>query len=417
MKVTKVTKVATLKKTFLMFGIAVGLLAGCGTEDPTGMMDPPGDPVPGGSSPGGSNPGDPDPGGTPPVPEAPTLFAAWVIETGELIANFRDNFSIKGLILNDDGTGRLFIRDLNTDGKDCARVYVLYDGDSLVLDLAAEPLRQHANGRSMTFPFVAFDEDSLSLADENGFITNFTRVEEMPADVACGELEVAESYEGLPAPDNFGRVNNGNLVPHHGTLVYNSTNDMIERFDYANGVLFTPLGPTGQDNVYAAQTESFVTDLWTACICGSNDTIRRTDLNNVFDEIDTNDNLRKLSVDSAAYHAPTDRLWVHGLYVDGARYEFQVYRMDEDPSQLARISIFNRHLKGMAFHGDELWAIVDYASRSIVRIDTQTRDVVESYEVPDEDVNWSGLTFVGDDMYLLGGTQDGDGVIYKIVKP
>ena len=412
-------KVTTLKKTFLIFGIAVGLLAGCGTEDPTGMMDPPGDPVPGGSDPGGSNPGDPAPGDPTPVPEAPTLFAAWVAEAGELIANYRDDLSIRGLILNEDGTGRLFIRDLRTDGKDCARVYVVYDGDSLVLDLGAEPLLRNTDNRSMTFPVVAFDEDSLSLADEDGFVTHFTRVEEMPADVACGELEVAESYAGLPAPESFGRSKHGDLVPHHGTLVYNSDDDMIERFDYTNGVLFTPLGPTTNNSVFTAQTESFVTDLWTACLCnGGYDTIRRTDLNTVFDEVNTDDDIGgELTIRSAAYHALTDRLWLHGLWITEGWYYFRIYKTDDEPNEFMDTFIFDRRLRGMAFHGNELWAIVDYATRSIVRIDTQTGDVVESYEVPDEDVTWSGLTFVGDHMYLLGSTQDREGVIYKVVKP
>ncbi len=54
------------------------------------------------------------------------------------------------------------------------------------------------------------------------------------------------------------------------------------------------------------------------------------------------------------------------------------------------------------------------ATQTVVRIDPSTGAVLQSYEVPDVDVSWAGLEFVGSTMYMLGTDLDGNGAIYAL---
>ena len=52
----------------------------------------------------------------------------------------------------------------------------------------------------------------------------------------------------------------------------------------------------------------------------------------------------------------------------------------------------------------------------IHRIDPATGLAVESFEVPDEDVSWTGLEFDANHLYLIG-SQSNQGVLYRLARP
>lgn len=60
---------------------------------------------------------------------------------------------------------------------------------------------------------------------------------------------------------------------------------------------------------------------------------------------------------------------------------------------------------------------VTIASQSVVRINPVTGQVVDTYELPDENVSFSGIVFDDSNMYLMGTTSFNEGVIYRIARP
>jgi hypothetical protein len=86
-----------------------------------------------------------------------------------------------------------------------------------------------------------------------------------------------------------------------------------------------------------------------------------------------------------------------------------------EPDVLVRSVQFDRPLRSLKFDGTDFWGIVEVLTASVVRIDATTGRILETFELPDEDVTWLGLTFVDDDLYLLGYEASGDnrGVIVK----
>ena len=71
----------------------------------------------------------------------------------------------------------------------------------------------------------------------------------------------------------------------------------------------------------------------------------------------------------------------------------------------------------MAFDGTHLWGITTIASQVVVKIDPATAEVLESYELPDENVSWNGLEVDGSHIYMLGLDLAGEGVIVRLNLP
>ncbi len=365
----------------------------------------------------GEQPGPFEPGDVPPLdPRGP--YGTWLLDSGTALpefvgglATFSETADVTALRLNRDGTGRVFLRDRLTGAKDCARVFALFDGDELVLDFAAEPTTDFVFNLALEetrffFPVVVATDDTLGLADVSGQIALFSRQQQLPPEVACGTLEVLDVIEDLPTPQFF-----SDLVAFNGDLVFNSGLGQIERFDLDNRELGVPLGPTSSRLVQTAQGGF----LWTHCGCGgSRDAFKRT-LSTVVDTVSSEDEMGgPITFRAIAYHALSGRLWLHGRPFDDQFGRFFVVNTSGEPDVVEQEISFNRDLRALAFDGDALWGLVTVVAQSIVQIDPVTGKVIETYELPDEDVSWSGLEMVGGRMFLLGTTLDGDGVLYEV---
>lgn len=58
------------------------------------------------------------------------------------------------------------------------------------------------------------------------------------------------------------------------------------------------------------------------------------------------------------------------------------------------------------------------ATSDIVRINPGAGKVIETYQVPDQDVSWNGLVFDDEsNIYLLGTNQAGKGLIVRVADP
>ncbi len=351
------------------------------------------------------------------------ISGTWLLESGGMLptfvqglATFSVTADVTGIVLNPSGlTGRVFMRDRLTEAKDSLRAYVLFDGNTLVFDFAAEPTTDVVFNIALDvytflFPVVVKDNDMLGIADEAGQIALFSSQSVLPADVILGDLQVVDRFDNLPSPQFF-----SDIILYNGDLAYNGgSTGQIETFDLDTDTLGTPLGATSSRLVQTAQGGFF----WTHCGCGgSRDMFKRT-ISLVFDTVSSETEMGgPITFRAAAYNATTDRLWLHGRPFDSQFGQFYVMNTNGEPDVIDQTISFNRDLRGLAFDGAELWGIITVASQAIVHIDTTTGKVIETYNLPDEDVSYSGIVFDATYMYLLGTTLDGDGVLFRLNKP
>ncbi|HPF39665.1 MAG TPA: hypothetical protein P5081_09680 [Phycisphaerae bacterium] len=353
-------------------------------------------------------------------PVEPQPFGVWLLESGGMLSTMVQGASTAGvttdvtaLILNEDGTGRVFFRDRLTGMKDSVRVLAIYDDDAIALDFAAEPTIDFVYNLAITaktfvFPFVVFDEDSLSIGDETGAIAIFSRQSSLPADATPSALTMVDRFDNLPAPNFF-----SDLALLGDDLLYTGR-DQLEAFRLTTDAMTTSPGPTLSRHVQTVQDNH----LWTHCGCGgSKDAYMRT-LTSVADTINSESELGgAITMRAMAYEPMTDRLWIHGRDFANSTGRFYIVDTNAEPDTLERTIPFNRDVRGLAFDGTDMWAIATLAAQSIVRIDATTGETIETYETPDEGVSWAGIVFDGDFMYLLGTDLDGEGVILRVERP
>lgn len=361
----------------------------------------------------------PDP---PDYPDVPTslreLSGLWVLEGGSMmedfvkgLATYSTTTDVKAIRINDDGTGRVWLLDRLTGTKDAVQAYVIFDDTdgSLVFDFAAEKTTDVVYNiaietYSYTFPFVTVESGWLGIADAVGHIALLSSQTSLPSDIALDEFNVFAEYS-VPPPQFF-----GDLACYGDELIFNSSSQ-IETFDPVTGTLGDPLGPTSSRLVQTTEGPYF----WTHCGCGgSRDAFKRT-LTSVHDTVSSEDEMGgPITFRGMAYHASSNRLWLHGRPFDSQSGQFYVMNTTSEPDVVEETIAFNRDIRGMAFDGNELWAVVTVASQSVVRIDLASGDVLQTFEIPDLDVSWSGLEVVSDTIYMLGTDLDGNGVIFEV---
>ncbi len=343
----------------------------------------------------------------------PSPFGHWLLEDGLLLDEVDTSLEAMAITVGEDGFGRVYFRDLRTGTNDCVRAFVLYDGEQMALDFSAEASLSFNPNRTVFFPLVIAGQDTLSLADEFGNIALLSRQEVLPDDVTCGELEVVDVISGLPRPNSFGDLNF-----FDGDLVFNSTDNLIEVFDLQTDTLIAPLGPTNSRFIQTTQPVSQTQHFWHHCGCGGSPDAFRSNLTTVFDSFHTGNNFNEeITIRAGAYVTDTDRLWLHGFGDNDNRGKFLVINPNVEPDVLEETIDFHRSVRGLTFDGDDLWGMVQMATRSIARIDAETGDVIETYELPDEDIFWTGLSFDEEFMYLIGSDASLTGVLYRLERP
>jgi len=347
-----------------------------------------------------------------PVPEPapdqePSPFGLWVLDFGTLAPDFVPGADVTGLAINDQGFGRVFLNDRETNANDCVRAFALFDGNTLVMDFSAEASLSLLANRTFVFPVVVFDEQTLGLADAEGQIAWFTRQTAMPDALTCDQLPEVDRFNHLPAQNFF-----SDLVHYAGDLMYNSqANNQIERFDLASNSMDVPLAPTNNRYLQTVQGIHF----WTHCACGGSPDATRRSLTTVFDTVSSQTELGGfITIRAMAFETTTTHLWIHGRAQSTGRANFTVVNTAVEPDQVIRSIPFNRDLRALAFDGADMWGLVTVATQSIVRISVVTGQVIESFEVPDENVAWGGLVFDEAHMYLLGTDTAGEGVIVQV---
>jgi hypothetical protein len=350
-----------------------------------------------------------------------SMVGTWLLESGSMmqdfvagLATFSVTADVTAVQIGDDGTGRVWLRDRLTGAKDCLRAFVLFDDTdrTLVFDFSAETVSDVVYNVALdrftfVYPVVSEEASALRIADAEGRVAIVSSQAQLPDSVACASLAVAGRFDGLPAPQFF-----SDLVLYQGDLIFNGgSTGQIERFSPMTHTLGTPLGPTSSRIVQTAQGAFF----WTHCGCGGSRDAFKRNLTTIFDTISSEDEMGgAITFRAMAYDALNDRLWLHGREFDDQFGRFYVMITNGEPDLIERQISFNRDVRALAFDGTDLWAVVTVASQVVVRIDPATGNVLESYEVPDEDVSWAGLEIAPDGMYMLGTDLSGGGVIVHL---
>ncbi|MCA9753992.1 MAG: hypothetical protein KC591_17470 [Gemmatimonadetes bacterium] len=352
----------------------------------------------------------------------PELVGTWTLENGSMmddfvggLATFGVTTDVTAIRIGSDGTGDVWLRDRLTDAKDRVRAFVFYDDDdyTLVFDFAAEPTTDFqfnlaVNRQTYVYPIVSRTARALRIADADGRVALLERVSTLPNELDPKELEVLARYDGVPRPQFF-----TDMVLFNGDLAYASS-VQLETFSLTTQSVGDPLGPVSSRMLQTTQGGFF----WTHCACGgSRDAFKRT-LTTVFDTVSSEDEMGgPITFRAMAYDPMADRLWLHGRPFDSQFGQFWVMNTNGEPDVIDRSLSFNRDLRALAFDGSDLWGIETVATQVVVRIDPVDGKVIESYEIPDLDVSWSGLVFGPDGMYLLGTTLDDEGVILLASRP
>jgi hypothetical protein len=212
---------------------------------------------------------------------------------------------------------------------------------------------------------------------------------------------VVETTTGLPAPHSFGDV-----VHHGGDLLYNSDRATLQRYDLATSSLGSPEASANKW-IMTTQPVGEVVHFWGHCGCGGSPDVWRHDFASTFDTIHTGDDLgRQISVRAGEWIQSTGTLWLHGKESATSVGRFLLIDSNAEPDVLLDTRYFNRTVNALAFDGTDLWAIVTVASRSVCRLDMTTGRVIESFEVPDETVTWTGLDFDANGMMYLVGQDE-----------
>ncbi len=348
------------------------------------------------------------------------LSGLWLLESGSMmsdfvagLATFTITADVTAIRIGNDGTGNVWLRDRLTGTKDCVQAYVIFDDTdgSLAFDFAAEKTTDVIFNVALerytyVYPFVTVENGWLGIADAEGQIAIFSNQVSLPGDVTCDQFDIAATYD-VPSPQYF-----GDLVYYVDQLIFNSNQGQIEAFDLLTDTLGSPLGPTSSRLVQTAQSWFF----WTHCGCGGSRDAFMRNLASVFDTVSSEDEMGgPITFRAMAYLPTTDRLWLHGRPFEGQYGQFFIMDTSGEPDVIDDTIAFNRDLRGLAFDGTDLWGIVTVASQSVVRIDPLTGDVLQSFEVPDVDVSWSGIESVGGEhLYMLGTDLEGNGVLYKL---
>lgn len=341
-------------------------------------------------------------GPNPPDPKQPSLFGVWMHESGPFIPAL-DMIEAKALILTADGAGRVIFQDPGTKVLDSVRILHADNGKSLFIDFNVDDVEL-----TVAYPTVVFDENMLQVVDAQNVIATFTRVDALPEELKLRASEIVRRYDDLPRPTNF-----TGLVIQGGDMHYSSTAGSIERIIAATGVVGAPIGGSLMRHILSAHPEGF----WSHCGCGGSPEakLQNTSGAKTLDTVHTGTDLNtQIVIRGMAYIADAGDLWLHGD-TDTVGRVFLLVAAQREPDPLVKTIPFDTHLEGLTYHQGELWAIAELLTRSIVRINPATGELLETFEVPDEDVRWMGLSFDADGrMFMLGTTLAEKGVIAEV---
>jgi hypothetical protein len=319
--------------------------------------------------------------------------AAWQRSSGTLFTSSKSELAY--LVFNADHTFELHHRDPGVGYINCSGGLFQQGGALVTLNFP---------GPESWVVLLAYelpDADTLNLTDVDGEVTVLTRVT-LPAAAECVELNVLNTYTGLPRPSNWSGLAYGGSL-----LWYTNGDGLVQRVGLSGAV--GPAGHLSFNLVQGYQADA----LW--LLSSAAPDRQRSECRNGFDELQDQVDTAVLgaptSLDCLAYDEVNHVLWMLGSAAGGEGRQMLRVNSDADPNVLLDVRPFDALSRSVAWHGASLWLLLG-EDDSVVQVEPTTLAPLRTY-TPPSDVEWVALAWVGDFLYLLGTDSGGDGVLIQ----
>jgi hypothetical protein len=312
------------------------------------------------------------------------------------------------LTLEPDGRARVNLENESSGALLCAEFpWARGASPAIVLDLT----RVQFQGTRVLRTSLPTD-DELRLTDNLGVTLLFSRAAAVPAEAECGTLVEQQRFTGLPRPSG-----SSGLAYDGASLWYTDDDSSTAHpVDPATGAVGSPVDlgfALGFAYVHAAQGGDF----WIHCNCGANAVAALVNPGgSEVDSVDTGADLGEaVNIRSLAFDAAAGALWIAGRASSSSEGRLLRVETDLEPDVLQSSTPFATDLQALAFDGTDLWGLTAGFPRSVLRIDPLSGHTTASFTVPDASVEWTGLALVGGELFLVGSTPLGDGVLASFV--
>jgi len=316
--------------------------------------------------------------------------------------------------INGDGTGMLFLQDSDSNLLVCGNMnYGTAGRTSLIFDLnnfSTAVEGGFVNGqKTLTYTFT--DANTIKFRDSAGNESSYTRVASVPDNMKCKTLGVGNRFTFGVRP-----VSSWGSMAFDGSMLWFTEQSTANLFPInpANGALGAAnVLPGGYSFIIACQG----TDFWGSCACGSvSDVKRKTQAGADVDVVDTSTApiSSQLTINCGAWDSNNNVLWLAGTNSNANETRLMRVNSNASPNVLIGVTKFNVALRGLTFKSTELWGLTSNFPQSVVKIDTSTFKVTDTYAVPDLSIQWSGIAAVGTQLHLLGIIPGTGGVLQAI---
>lgn len=322
----------------------------------------------------------------------PKLEGVWERTQGTLfVADGLEQ--LRYLDLRDGGQGTIYGLQESTGLRECAGLlYSASREGTLTLD-APDLNDGESQARLLLWER---DGDELTITDQDGNATVFTRTDEVPATEACTfatttVFPLAASFPGY----------SGNLASDGTYLYYQTSADVLVALDPMTGTTASTLAGSPGFPI-AAEANG---DLWTMCHCGG-DMLRRWTLPSTnVDDVDVEDLLGSgFSIEGAAVSG--GRLWVPGYRYDTGTSVLMEIDATGEPDVLVQTHTGPLDGRPVTFVDGERWVLAYGLTPKIARVGTdgraaETLSLPSSVDYPYGFTSHGGVFYVTvyDDLY------------------
>ena len=182
--------------------------------------------------------------------------------------------------------------------------------------------------------------------------------------------------------------------------------------DPATGTVGTPVD-IGFFSQYSHVHAMQASDFWTHCGCGNNEkAVRRSAGGSDVDTVDTDVDLgEKLNIRALAFDPAGGVLWIAGNRFDTYEGRLLQVATDVEPDLVVSSAAFATELRALTFDGSNLWGLTWDTPPGLLRIDPATARATATYSVPEASIEWRGVAAVAGQLFLVGSTASGEGVL------
>ena len=339
------------------------------------------------------------------------VLGDWVVTGGHILPLAGPTIRSVALRLDADGTGLTVFGGPSDDFVTCTPVTALLHDDSLVLNFAPAgyPVGQ-------VFTISERDGETLTLFDGDGqflFLSRPTEALPMPS---CQMVEELSLHEDLPEPTSYSELEfDGSTLFYVSDEFPDPVAYPLRAVNAETGELITPPDAFYPPFIRAWQAGSF----WATCGCGGDEEAMLTSAAGSTESINTTTLGNLMQVISMAVDLDADIAWIAARDPDPAGdFLLRVDTGVEPNALLETIALPEELATGsLAYDGSDLWTVVSVLSPALARIDEETGEIVDVWQLPAHGVRWGYVAIHDGRMFVLGTVGDDGGAIMEVTLP